>query len=159
LIIGHSDVVGVEKEKWSVDPFGGLIKDGFIYGRGAVDDKDNLAASVEVMLLLHRLKVPLDRHVIFLSQSREEGQTTVGIEFIVNQHWDKIDCEFALLEGGGFIVDGSGKLKSLEVSTTEKIPNTTTLIARGTSGHGSIPRPDNPVVHLAAAVAKVGSFQ
>jgi len=159
LIIGHSDVVGVEREKWSVDPFAGVIKDGYIYGRGAVDDKDNFAASVEVMLMLHRMKVPLDRDVIFLSESGEEGQTSVGIEFMVNKNWDKIDAEYALLEGGGILVDGQGKVRSLEVSTTEKIPNTTTLVAHGTSGHGSIPRPDNPIVHLATAVAKIGAFQ
>jgi acetylornithine deacetylase/succinyl-diaminopimelate desuccinylase-like protein len=159
LIIGHSDVVGVEREKWTVDPFGSVVKDGYIYGRGTYDDKDNLAASVEVMLMLHRMKVPLDRDVIFLSESGEEGNTSVGIEFLVNKHWDKLDSEYAILEGGGMILDEKGKLVSIEVSTSEKIPNTTTLVAHGTSGHGSIPRPDNPVVHLAAAVAKIGEFQ
>lgn len=159
LIMGHSDVVGVEREKWTVDPFGGAIEDGYIYGRGAVDDKDNLAVAVQVVLMLHRQKTPLGRDVILLVESGEEGTTTFGIEFMVDTHWDKIDAELALLEGGGMILDSNGKLVSLEVSTTEKVPHTTRFVARGTSGHGSIPRVDNPVVRLAAAIAKVGAYQ
>ena len=159
LIMGHTDVVGVEKDKWSVDPFAAVIKDGYIYGRGTYDDKDNLLAGIQVMLTLHRNKVALDRDVIFVAESGEEGTTSVGIELLVNKYWDKIDAEYALLEGGDMLADKNGKVVALEVSTTEKIPNTTTLVAKGTSGHGSIPRPDNPVVHLAAAVAKIGEFQ
>lgn len=159
LIMGHLDVVGVEKEKWTVDPFGAVIKDGYVFGRGAVDDKDNLAGAIQVMILLNRSKVALDRDVILLAEAGEEGTTSVGIEYMVNNHWAKIESEIALLEGGGLIVDSKGKLIAVEVSTTEKVPNSTTLIARGTSGHGSIPRPDNPIVHLAAAVGKVGSYQ
>src|SRR5262245_2247019 len=159
LLAGHSDVVGVEREKWTEDPFGGAIKDGFIYGRGAYDDKDNLAVSLQVVLMLHRMKVPLDRDVILLSEAGEEGGGNVGIGWLVNQHWDKIESEYAILEGGETLLGPNGKIISFGVSTTEKVPNGTRLVAKGTSGHGSIPRPDNPIVHLAAAVAKLGEFQ
>lgn len=158
LLMGHTDVVGVERDKWTVDPFGGLIKDGYVYGRGASDDKDNAAVSLQVLLMLHRGKVPLDRDVIFLAEAGEEGTSEWGIDFMVDQHFDRIDAEFALLEGGGIQVE-RGVVKYVAVSTTEKIPNTVRLVARGTSGHGSVPRPDNPIVHLAAAVAKIGAFQ
>ena len=158
LLMGHTDVVGVERDKWTVDPFAALIKDGYVYGRGASDDKDNAAVSLQVLLLLHRLKVPLDRDVIFLAEAGEEGTSEWGIEFMVDQHFDKIDAEFALLEGGGIQVE-HGVVKYVAVSTTEKIPNTVRLVAHGTSGHASVPRPDNPIVHLAAAVAKIGAFQ
>jgi acetylornithine deacetylase/succinyl-diaminopimelate desuccinylase-like protein len=158
LLMGHTDVVGVERDKWTVDPFGGLIKDGYVYGRGASDDKDNAAVSLQVLLMLHRGKVPLDRDVIFLAEAGEEGTSEWGIDFMVDQHFDRIDAEFALLEGGGIEVE-RGVVKYVAVSTTEKIPNTVRLVARGTSGHGSVPRPDNPIVHLAAAVAKIGAFQ
>jgi acetylornithine deacetylase/succinyl-diaminopimelate desuccinylase-like protein len=77
---------------------------------------------------------------------------------MVKEHWDRIDSEFAILEGGGIDVK-KGKVVDVLVATTEKIPNATTLIARGTSGHGSMPRPDNPIVHLAAAIAKIGAYQ
>ncbi len=158
LLMGHTDVVGVERDKWTVDPFAGLIQDGYVYGRGASDDKDNAAVSLQVLLMLHRMKVPLDRDVIFLAEAGEEGTSEWGIEFMVDQHFDRIEAEFALLEGGGIQVE-HGKVRYVAVATTEKVPNTVRLVARGTSGHGSVPRPDNPIVHLAAAVAKVGTYQ
>jgi acetylornithine deacetylase/succinyl-diaminopimelate desuccinylase-like protein len=158
LLMGHIDVVGVEREKWTVDPFGGVIKDGYLYGRGSSDDKGMASACLEVFLLLHRLKVPLDRDIIFLAEAGEEGTSTVGIDYMVAQHWDKIECEYALNEGG-MIYAPDGKVKYVGIATTEKVPRGFRLVARGTSGHGSIPRPDNPITHLAAAVAKVGNWQ
>ena len=158
LLMGHIDVVGVEREKWTVDPFGGVIKDGYLYGRGASDDKGMASACLEVFLLLHRLKVPLDRDIIFLAEAGEEGTSSVGIDFMVQQHWDKIECEYALNEGG-MIYAPNGKVKYVGVATTEKVPRGFKLVAKGTSGHGSIPRLDNAITHLAAAVAKVGNWQ
>jgi len=158
LLMGHIDVVGVEREKWTVDPFGGVIKDGYIYGRGSSDDKGMASACLEVFLLLHRLKVPLDRDLIFLAEAGEEGTSQVGIDFMVDRHWDKIECEYALNEGG-MIYAVDGQVKYVGIATTEKVPRGFKLIARGTSGHGSIPRPDNAITHLAAAVAKVGNWQ
>ena len=158
LLMGHIDVVGVEREKWTVDPFGGAVKDGYLYGRGASDDKGMASACLEVFLLLHRLKVPLDRDVIFLAEAGEEGTSSVGIDFMVQKHWDKIECEYALNEGG-MIYAPNGKVKYVGVATTEKVPRGFKLIAKGSSGHGSIPRPDNAITHLAAAVAKVGDWQ
>jgi len=158
LLMGHIDVVGVEREKWSVEPFAGVIKDGYIYGRGSSDDKGMASACLEVFLLLHRLKVPLDRDVIFLAEAGEEGTSGVGIDFMVDQHWDKIECEYALNEGG-MIYAADGKVKYVGVATTEKVPRGFRLVARGTSGHGSVPRADNAITHLAAAVAKVGNWQ
>jgi acetylornithine deacetylase/succinyl-diaminopimelate desuccinylase-like protein len=158
LLMGHIDVVGVEREKWTVDPFGGVIKDGYLYGRGSSDDKGMASACLEVFLLLHRLKVPLDRDIIFLAEAGEEGTSTVGIDYMVAQHWDKIECEYALNEGG-MIYAPDGKVKYVGIATTEKVPRGFRLVARGTSGHGSIPRPDNAITHLAAAVAKVGNWQ
>jgi len=158
LIMGHTDVVGVERDKWTVDPFAGLLKDGYLYGRGAVDDKDTVAAGLIAFLLIHRQKLPLERDVIYLAEAGEEGTSQVGIAFMVDKHWDKIDCEFALAEGGTTALSG-GRVKYVGVATTEKVPNALRLVARGTSGHGSRPRVDNPIVHLAAAVAKLQDWQ
>ncbi|MFY9555120.1 MAG: M20/M25/M40 family metallo-hydrolase [Blastocatellia bacterium] len=158
LLMGHIDVVGVERDKWTVDPFGAVIKDGFIYGRGSSDDKGMTSACLEVFLLLHRLKVPLDRDIIFLAEAGEEGTSAVGIDFMVQQHWDKIECEYALNEGGT-IYAPDGKVKYVGIATTEKVPRGFKLVARGTSGHGSVPRLDNAITHLASAVAKVGNWQ
>jgi acetylornithine deacetylase/succinyl-diaminopimelate desuccinylase-like protein len=158
LLMGHTDVVGVEKAKWTMDPFGAEIKDGYLYGRGSTDDKDNAAANLEVVLLLHRQKVPLDRDVIYLAEAGEEGTPRLGIGYMVNEHWDKIDSEFALAEGGTTVIR-DGKVRYISIATTEKVGRGLRLVAHGTSGHASIPRPDNAIVHLAAAVAKVGQYQ
>jgi len=100
LLMGHLDVVGVQREKWTVNPFAAVRKDGYIYGRGSIDDKDKVTTVLMVALLLKRLKVPLDRDVILLGEAGEEGDSRVGIGFMVNQHWDEIACEFAITEGG-----------------------------------------------------------
>ncbi len=86
LLMAHTDVVGVERDDWTVDPFGGVIRNGQLYGRGASDDKGQLAAMVQVMLMLHRRQVPLARDVILLAESGEEGTTGVGIDFMVERH-------------------------------------------------------------------------
>jgi len=99
LIMAHTDVVGVQREKWPVDPFGAIRKDGYIWGRGSVDDKDKLAANLVLMLLLKRTNAKLDRDVIFLAESGEEGTTKPGIEFMANQHFSQIEAEFCLTEG------------------------------------------------------------
>ena len=158
LLMGHTDVVGVERDKWTVDPFEAVIQDGYLYGRGAQDDKDMVALNLELFLLLHRANLPLARDVIYLAEAGEEGTPHVGIEFMIAEHWDRIACEFALLEGGG-IPTRNGVARYVGVSTTEKVPRRMRLIARGTSGHGSRPRPDNPIARLAAAVAKVAQYQ
>jgi acetylornithine deacetylase/succinyl-diaminopimelate desuccinylase-like protein len=158
LIMGHTDVVGVQPEKWYADPFSGMRQDGYIYGRGTLDDKDNVAAGMMVMIRLKRLGVELDRDVIFLAESGEEGTPDVGINFMVEKHWDVIAAEYCIAEGGqGVIRDG--KVHTFGVETTEKMPRRVTLVARGTPGHGSIPRLDNAVMILANAVAKAAAWQ
>ncbi|HVP45665.1 MAG TPA: M20/M25/M40 family metallo-hydrolase [Bryobacteraceae bacterium] len=158
LVMGHSDTVGVQRENWSVDPFAAIRKNGFIYGRGAQDDKDTLTAGLMLMLLLKRLNVKLDRDVIFLSEAGEEGTAQVGINFMVERHWDEIDAEYALAEGG-YVSARNGKVRFIEIATTEKVPRGLKVVAHGASGHGSRPRPDNAIIRLAAAIAKFGSWQ
>ncbi|MGA2743559.1 MAG: M20/M25/M40 family metallo-hydrolase [Candidatus Sulfotelmatobacter sp.] len=157
LLMGHEDVVPVDRSHWTVDPFAASERDGVIYGRGASDDKAMVAANLEILLQLKRLKVPLERDVIFLSEASEEMSSPAGMATIVERYWDKIDCEFALNEGGGSLVE-NGKVKYFGVATAEKLPRALRLEATGSSGHGSVPRVDNAVVHLAAAVAKVGTW-
>ena len=158
LLMGHLDVVGVERARWTVDPFAATIKDGYLYGRGAIDDKAMDAANLEVFLMLHRMKLPLDRDVILLAEAGEEGTTQFGIDFMVEKHWDEIACEYAFNEGGD-VVEENGKVQYVAVSTTQKVPRGFSLIAKGTSGHGSAPRVDNAIAHLAAAVDKVARWE
>jgi acetylornithine deacetylase/succinyl-diaminopimelate desuccinylase-like protein len=158
LIMGHSDVVTVDPAKWEHPPFGATREGGYVYGRGATDDKDNVAAGLMTMLLLHRSKVALDRDVIFLSEAGEEGTTEVGIDFMLAEHFDEIDAEYCLAEGGG-VSRVAGKDLYAGVDTTEKVPRGIELVAHGVSGHGSVPLPSNAIVHLAAAVARLGAWR
>ena len=89
LIMGHTDVVGVQAERWAEAPFGGLRRDGWIYGRGTLDDKDNVTAALMLMKMLKRYGVDLDRDIIFLAESGEEGTPEVGINYMVEHHWDQ----------------------------------------------------------------------
>jgi acetylornithine deacetylase/succinyl-diaminopimelate desuccinylase-like protein len=159
LILAHTDVVGVQPEKWPVDPFSAMVKDGYVWGRGSLDDKPVLAANLMVMLLLQRNHVKLDRDVVFLAESGEEADTAgVGINFMVQQHYEAIDAEYSLTEGGNATIDG-GRVVSMNIGTAEKVPARVRLVATGTSGHGSVPRMDNALIHLGAAVEKVGRWQ
>ena len=158
LIMGHTDVVNVDPKKWTHPPFAAALDGGYVYGRGTVDDKDNVVAGLMIMLLLKRNNVPLDRDVIFLAEAGEEGSTRVGIQFVVNQHFGKVDAEYCLAEGGG-VTRQAGKVKFASVQTLEKIPRGIDLTARGPAGHGSVPLRGNAVVHLANAVAKIAAWK
>lgn len=158
LLMGHLDVVGVQRDKWTVDPFSAIRKDGFVYGRGSIDDKDKVTSVLMVALLLKRLKVPLDRDVIIMGEAGEEGESNIGIGFMVDKHWNEIACEIAVTEGGS-ISAREGKVRTVEIATTEKVPRGTRLIAHGQAGHGSRPRLDNPLAHLSQAVWKLSANQ
>jgi hypothetical protein len=124
-----------------------VLKDGYVWGRGTKDDKPVLAANLMTMLLLKRRGVTLDRDVIFLAESAEEADTTgAGINFMVREHFEAIDAEFAITEGGGATLDGS-RVTRVSIGTAEKLPAHARLVATGTAGHGSMPRLDNPLLH------------
>jgi acetylornithine deacetylase/succinyl-diaminopimelate desuccinylase-like protein len=158
LILGHTDVVTVDAAKWKYPPFSATREGGWVYGRGTMDDKDNLTAGLMTMLLLKRLNVPLDRDVIFLAESGEEGTSTFGIGYMVNQRFADIEAEYCLAEGGGVSRIG-GATKYATVQTLEKIPRPIELVAHGIAGHGSVPLKANAIVHLAGAVAKIGEWR
>jgi acetylornithine deacetylase/succinyl-diaminopimelate desuccinylase-like protein len=158
LIMGHTDTVSIDEKKWSFPPFSAARDGGYIYGRGTVDDKDNVTAVLMTMLTLKHLHVPLDRDVIMLAESGEEGNSRVGIQFMVNEHFGEIDAEYCYAEGGNGARE-NGKLKYVSVQTLEKIPRSIELIARGPSGHASVPLKGNAVAHLATAVGKAAAWR
>jgi acetylornithine deacetylase/succinyl-diaminopimelate desuccinylase-like protein len=157
LIMGHSDVVRVDPAKWTFPPFSATRQGGYIYGRGTLDDKSDLLATMMTMLMLKRQKTPLDRDVIFVSEAGEEASTGPGIEYLVNEHWSDIDAEFCLAESGGVRLKNSQARYAL-IETTEKQPRAARLVAKGVSGHGSRPLRTNAVVHLAKAVATIAAW-
>ena len=153
--MAHSDVVPADRSQWSVPPFSAELRQGFIYGRGAQDDKSLLAAELAVMVELKRRGVKLTRDVILLSESDEEAGST-GINWLVRNAYPKIDAAFALNEGGAALDIRSGT-RIFQIQTSEKVPTRVVLTAKGTAGHASLPRPDNPVVHLARAIAALAA--
>ena len=158
LIMGHTDVVKVDPAKWVHPPFSATREGGYVYGRGTVDDKDNVVAGLMIMLELKRQKVALDRDVIFLAEAGEEASTKWGIQFMVDNHWAEIEAEYCFAEGGS-VTRTDGKVRFVSIQTSEKIPYRVTLTARGPAGHGSVPLRTNAIFHLAQAVAKVASWQ
>jgi acetylornithine deacetylase/succinyl-diaminopimelate desuccinylase-like protein len=158
LMMAHTDVVSVDATKWTFPPFAAARDSGYVYGRGTLDDKDNVVASLMVMLLLKRQSLPLDRDVIFLAEAGEEGEPNVGINFMIERHYAEIDAEYCLAEGGG-VRRAGGTVTFAGIQALEKHARSVQLTARGTSGHASVPLLDNPVARLAAAVAAVAAWQ
>lgn len=162
MMLAHMDVVGVERERWTTNPFGGEILDGFLYGRGAIDDKGMLAVNLQTMLLLNEHVVrkggTLDRDVVFLATSDEESGGDFGIDWVIANHPAILEAEFALNEGGRLRrVENS--LAYAAIQCGEKIANVLRLTATGSPGHASIPIPDNAVVRLARAVAAAAAHR
>ncbi len=158
LIMAHSDTVSIDPGKWQHPPFGAVREDGWIYGRGTVDDKDNLAASLMVMLTLKRLNIPLDRDLILLAEAGEECAVDMGIEFMLENHFNEIDAEFCYAEGGGVTLR-DGQIEGIGIQTMEKVPRPIELTARGVAGHGSVPLKTNSVARLSKAIAAVAEWQ
>jgi acetylornithine deacetylase/succinyl-diaminopimelate desuccinylase-like protein len=157
LVMGHTDVVTVDPKKWTFPPFGAERSRGYIYGRGAVDDKDNLVAGLMLMLWLKRTAPMLDRDVILLAESGEEGAPEVGAQYMIDEHFEAINAEFCLAEGGG-VERAGGVALHANIWTTEKEPRPIELVAHGPSGHGSVPLKANAVSHLAAAVDRIANW-
>jgi len=154
LIAGHTDVVGVQREKWKTDPFVPVRENGYIIARGASDDKHHVVAGMMMLVLLKRKGVPLDRDVIFVAEAGEENFWEGGMRFLIEKHWGEIEAEYCLAEGGGGMLR-DGKAVTLTVAATEKTPRGVRLVARGVAGHGSVPRPDNAIGRLSRAVTRV----
>lgn len=157
LLVAHLDTVPVEKSRWTVNPFGAVIKDGYLYGRGAIDDKGMLAANLAVFVGLKRASAHINRDVIFLATADEEGGGDASIRMLIAKYWDKFAAGFAINEGGNVFMR-NGKVQYIGVQASEKVAVNISVIARGTSGHASQPTKDNAVIHLAAAIAKIGGY-
>lgn len=157
LLMAHTDVVNVDPKKWTHPPFSATREGGYVYGRGAVDDKDNVVAVLMALLTLKRQNVALDRDVIALFEAGEEGAVRFGIQLMVEKHLDAIQAEYCIAEGGG-VTRQNGQVKFASVQTLEKIPRAIQLTAKGVAGHGSVPLQSNSIVRLSDAVAKVGKW-
>jgi len=160
ILLNHMDVVVASPAYWTVDPFAGVIKDGYVWGRGALDMKGEAIAQLLTVLTLKRAAVPLKRDVIFLATADEEVGGGVGAGWFVENHPELVrDAEFLLNEGGTIRTDAAGRIQYYGVGTTEKSPFWLAVSARGTPGHGSRPTPDNPVHRLIRALHRIVEYR
>lgn len=157
LLAAHADVVGVERAAWSMDPFAGVIRDGYVYGRGALDNKGSLAVFAEALIRLAKNKVPLNRDIILLSEADEEsGQ--YNTEWLAEHYFNKIDCAASLNEGGWIMENPRGAVQYVSISTADKMSVWLKLTAHGTSTHSSMPVPDDAIFTLAQALTRLSSY-
>jgi len=158
LLLAHEDVVEAKREDWSMDPFRFVEKDGFFYGRGTGDDKAQAAVWIANLIRYKREGLRPDRDLIVaLTADEEGGGPYSGVSWLLKNHRELIDAEFALNEGGwGEMVKGKRIANDLQVS--EKYVIDFRLEVRNKGGHSSMPVPDNAIYHLAGALERLSKF-
>ncbi len=157
-LVHHIDVVPAVAAYWTVDPFAGEIRDGFVYGRGALDMKGQGIAHLMAMIALKRSGVPLTRDIVFIANTNEENGAT-GAQAFVKYHADLLrDVEFLFTEGGDNPVV-NGKVRYYGVGVEEKRPYGLRLVVTGVPSHGSRPTKQNPVPRLIAALDRVARYE
>ncbi|HEX9310232.1 MAG TPA: M20/M25/M40 family metallo-hydrolase [Gemmatimonadaceae bacterium] len=158
-LVHHIDVVPVTPASWTVDPFSGVVKDGYIWGRGAIDMKGNGVAQLMAMIALKRSGVPLTRDIVFIGNSDEELGSTGAIVF-VRQHADLLrDVEYLITEGADNVLDREGRVTYFAVGVAEKRTFWQRLTVNGVPSHGSRPTKQNPVPRLVAALYKISRYE
>lgn len=159
LLLSHLDVVAANPKEWSVGPFGGVVKDGFVWGRGALDMKSMTAMEVMVMKLLKRNNMKLKGDVILAATADEEKGGEAGAGWLVRNHPEKIRADYVLNEGGGLAIPVNGK-NIYTIQTAEKGILWFKVKAKGRPGHGSVPgAADNAIMRMNRVVEKLGNYR
>ena len=157
-LVHHMDVVPVSREYWSVDPFAGLIKDGYVWGRGALDMKGQGIMQLMTVIAIKRSGMPLSRDIVLIGNADEESDA-LGSRAFVERHRDLLaDVEYVLTEGGDVRVE-KGKARWFGLGVGEKQVYWQKLVVKGKASHGSVPTPDNPVPHLARVLARISAWE
>jgi acetylornithine deacetylase/succinyl-diaminopimelate desuccinylase-like protein len=159
LLLSHLDVVTANPTEWSVNPFDGTVKDGYVYGRGAYDMKGMTAIEVLTLKLLKKNNVPLKGDVVLAATADEEKGGEEGAGYLLSQHREKVWCPYVLNEGGGLAIpQKQGNV--YPVQTAEKGILWFKIKAKGTPGHGSTPNmADNAIVRMNKVITKIGEYQ
>ncbi len=156
ILLSHTDVVPFERDQWTVDPMGGEIHDGFVWGRGALDMKSQGIMELITFLIHKRQNLPLTRDLVYMAVADEEAGSTYGIEYLDREHPEVLDCEYVINEGGGGSTEALGVARNtINIGVSEKGPMWLTLRAHGRPGHGSVPHDDNAADHLVKALNRV----
>lgn len=158
-LVHHMDVVPADPRYWSVDPFAGTVKDGYVWGRGAIDFKGQGIAHLVALLALKRSGIPLERDIVFIANADEELLGTRGAAVFVQRHADLLrDVEYVINEGAWNRVE-NGRLMFYSVAVAEKLNYSHRLTVVGTPGHGSRPNADNPVLRLIPLLDSLARFE
>src|SRR5216683_969620 len=157
LLIGHLDVVEAKRSDWSTDPFQFIEKDGYYYGRGTQDMKDGDAILMATLIRMKQEGYKPDRDIILALTADEEGGNFNGVDWLVKNHKDLIDAEFAINEGGGGNMR-KGRYLTNEVQASEKVFQNFRLEVTNAGGHSSLPVKDNAIYHLSAGLARLAAF-
>jgi acetylornithine deacetylase/succinyl-diaminopimelate desuccinylase-like protein len=155
LIICHLDVVEARRADWTTDPFQFVEKDGYYYGRGTQDVKENDAALIADLIRLQHEGWRPNRDLIVALTADEEGGTSNGVAWLLQNHRDLIDAAFALNPDAGGVTSMKGKIVNVDVEASEKLYADFELSVTNPGGHSSLPVPDNAIYHLADALAKL----
>lgn len=161
MLVAHMDTVDADAAAWSVPPFAGEIRDGYLYGRGAIDDKGMLAVNLVTMLVLARQvaagELTLTRDIVFLATPDEETGGACGMQWLVEHAPDTLRAEYAINEGGRVRIAPDGS-RTLLLQVAEKSSHLVTISARGVAGHAGVPRADNAIVALGRALSAIADF-
>ena len=158
-LLNHTDVVPVEREYWDVDPFAGLVRDGTIWGRGALDMKGMGIIELMTFLLLKRQGVTLRRAVTFLAAADEEAGSQFGVSWIAEHRPAWLDTELVINEGAYGLTINPKLPPIFQIAPSEKVPLWLQLTVLGRPGHGSVPHGDNCAEHLVHALARIAQWQ
>ncbi len=160
VLLNHMDVVPVEREGWDEDPFSGLVKDGVIWGRGAIDMKSMAVLELLAMLLIHRHRIPHRRDIVFLAVADEEEGSKYGARFLAEHHPEALEAEFVLNEGAWGATEVMGvRRPAMNCAVGEKGPCWLRLTTEGLPGHGSVPHGNNALERLVRALHRVQEWQ
>jgi len=160
ILLNHTDVVPAEPPFWQEPPFAGTVRDGVVWGRGALDMKGLAVMELMTFLLLKRHGIPLKRDVVFLALADEEMGSEAGVEWMDRHHPEVMDAEYVLNEGGYGFTELMGVRRPIfNCSIGEKGPLWLKLTAHGTAGHGSVPHDDNSLERLVRALYRIQSWQ
>jgi acetylornithine deacetylase/succinyl-diaminopimelate desuccinylase-like protein len=158
LLLAHTDVVEAKREDWTMDPFIFTERDGYFYGRGTADDKAQAAIWIANLIRYKREGFKPDRDIIVALTADEEGGGPYnGVDWLIKNHKDLIDAEYALNEGG-FAEEVDGRRVSNDVEVSEKYVVNLRLEVHNKGGHSSMPVPDNAIYHLAGALDRLSQF-
>ncbi|MEQ1877620.1 MAG: M20/M25/M40 family metallo-hydrolase, partial [Bdellovibrionia bacterium] len=158
LVVAHTDVVGTANQTWGTDPHKVTEKDGFLYGRGVLDDLGMAAVSVELLVHLKKSGQALRRDVI-VALTGDEESGGAGIQYVLKNKFSSVEAAFALNEGGGLALGKTGKVVMISLQVAEKTYQDFELLAKGPTGHSSVPLKDNAIYRLSRALDRLGKFE